>query len=485
MKKWHRKTATLMGVLLLISAVNCSSTATIEDDAEVVEDVPDVADEPETVDEEVPEADWDAEASDTQPEDEEPTFSDSEILPVADSPILGDPEAPVTIVAFLSTECAFSALGADRIEKIVDRYDGDVRMVFKHFSLGIHRDGQSASRFMEAARRQNEEVFWDMKSGFFDRLVRDQSDDSVEDHAMALGDEFGLDTEQLLEDYHDPKLRRSVEADEALARRLEITGTPHFIINGERISGARPYEKFAELVDQKLEEADKMLARGVERSDLYAEAISQNMDVEPPSEKEPDSAEPQDEPAEPQDEPPEVVDSEALEALTIPDFQTRGPDDAPVTIFGFIGFQCPFSARGVDILEEVVDEYGDDVRLVYKHFPLAAHEFSKPASRAAVAAGHQGKFFEMHDALFANQQKFSEPDILEQLAKELDLDIDQFNEDMESTSTAKQIEQDHKEGKDAEVRGTPVYFVNDQFVRGAQPVEVFRELIDQQLDKAD
>jgi protein-disulfide isomerase len=162
--------------------------------------------------------------------------------------------------------------------------------------------------------------------------------------------------------------------------------------------------------------------------------------------------------------------------------QAKGPETAPVTIVEFSEFQCPFCARVAPTLKQIQDTYKDSVRIVWKHLPLPNHKDAVGASLAAEAAGKQGKFWEFHDRLFADQTKLG-PEDLKQHAKELHLDLNRFETDLLNSDDKKKIEADVAEAKALDIRGTPGIFINGRFIAGAQPFETFAKIIDEELTK--
>jgi len=142
----------------------------------------------------------------------------------------------------------------------------------------------------------------------------------------------------------------------------------------------------------------------------------------------------------------------------------KGPATAPVTLTLFSDFQCPFCAQVPALTDQVLKAYPKQVKLVYKEFPLTTiHQYALPASRAALAADRQGKFWEMHDKLFANQRAL-QPEHLKQYAKEIGLDVAKFERDMASTEIQKEIDDDIKLAQQSRVGGTPTLFVNGRRV---------------------
>lgn len=158
----------------------------------------------------------------------------------------------------------------------------------------------------------------------------------------------------------------------------------------------------------------------------------------------------------------------------------KGPENAKITIVEFSDFQCPYCERGKSIMDQVLKAYPNDVKLTFKNLPLAFHKEAKPAAKAALAAGMQGKFWEMHDALFADQQNLGAA-MYEQKAKDLGLDVAKFKTDMDSAELDKQIEEDSKIAEKFGIQGTPGFIVNGVPVKGAYPFEHFKGIIDRWL----
>jgi protein-disulfide isomerase len=161
---------------------------------------------------------------------------------------------------------------------------------------------------------------------------------------------------------------------------------------------------------------------------------------------------------------------------------SRGDASAAVTIAEFSDFQCPFCSRVGPTLERVRQVYGDKVRVVWKHNPLPMHKDAPLAHLAAVAAAEQGKFWEYHDRLFANQQKLQRP-FLSQYARELGLDVARFDRAVDSKAGQPKIDVDAAEGRSLGVSGTPAFFINGHFLNGAQPFEKFAEVINGELTR--
>ena len=160
----------------------------------------------------------------------------------------------------------------------------------------------------------------------------------------------------------------------------------------------------------------------------------------------------------------------------------KGNPDAKIAVVEFSDFQCPFCGRVTPTLDQIQREYGDQVRVVFKHLPLRIHPKAPGAHAAAEAAHQQGKFWEMHDLIFANQREMSEEKYIV-YAEQIGLDADRFKKDVVAASTKKRIDADAAEASKLGVTGTPGFFVNGRFLSGAQPFSSFKTIIDEELGK--
>lgn len=158
----------------------------------------------------------------------------------------------------------------------------------------------------------------------------------------------------------------------------------------------------------------------------------------------------------------------------------KGPESAPVEIIEFSDFQCPYCTRGAETVDQVAKHYGDKVSFVFRHFPLPFHKEAHLAAQAAECAKEQGKFWEYHDTLFANQKNLFEPDLKSHAGK-VGLDQAKFDECLGSGRHAKTVDDDLAYGKTVGMSGTPGFYINGRVVSGAQPFEKFQEIIDQEL----
>ncbi|MBI1827049.1 MAG: DsbA family protein [Planctomycetes bacterium] len=171
-----------------------------------------------------------------------------------------------------------------------------------------------------------------------------------------------------------------------------------------------------------------------------------------------------------------------IEVAVGPTDPSKGPKDARVTVIEFSDFQCPFCSRGAATFKQIHEVYGDKVRIVFREFPLGMHQRAQPAAEAAECANEQGKFWEYHDKLFGNQQKLADEDF-NKYAEEVGLNVEQFKACYSTGKFKADVQKDVAEGSKAGVTGTPAFFVNGRFVSGAQPLETFKTMIDEELSR--
>ncbi len=162
------------------------------------------------------------------------------------------------------------------------------------------------------------------------------------------------------------------------------------------------------------------------------------------------------------------------------DGPSKGPAHARVTIIGFSDFQCPFCRLALATLEEVLEKYPDDVRLVYRNFAMRSHPRAYPAAEAALCAAEQERFWPYHDMLFANPQALEDEDLL-RYAEELGLDTERFEQCVAAGEYRDQVEAESREARSMGIGGTPAFLINGLLLPGARPAEDFYRLIDAEL----
>ena len=165
-------------------------------------------------------------------------------------------------------------------------------------------------------------------------------------------------------------------------------------------------------------------------------------------------------------------------------FPSKGPGNAPVTMVAFSDFQCPYCRLVLPTLQQIQDTFGDQVRLVFRQFPLTQiHPQAVDAARASLCADEQDRFWEMHDAMFENQRAL-QVDQLKATARDVGLDGAEFDACMDSDRYARQVMEDLEAGRALGITGTPMTFINGRALSGAKPYEEFAEIVEDELRRA-
>jgi len=162
-----------------------------------------------------------------------------------------------------------------------------------------------------------------------------------------------------------------------------------------------------------------------------------------------------------------------------------GSKNSKVALIEYSDFQCPACKYYHSFIKDLNYEFGEKITFAYRHFPLPQHENAKPASYAAEAAGKQGKFWEMHDLIFENQDRWSSEENTEDLfvnyASGLGLDIEQFKKDIGSETIIDKVNNDFQSGQQARISGTPTFFLNGKKIDNPRDYDEFKKLIEDAL----
>jgi len=387
-------------------------------------------------------------------------------VPVGASPAKGNKDAKVTVVIFSDFQCPFCSRVEGTLNDLEKDYGKDIRFVWKNNPLPFHNNATPAAEAAMAAGEQGK--FWE----FHDKLFNNQGsldDQTYEKYAT----ELGLNVGKWKAAYASHKYTASIKEDQGVAERLGARGTPSFFINGKSLRGAQPKEAFKAVIDKEIENANAVLKKGVKPANLYAELIKDG--------KEKVEAAPAAPPAGPR---PGEPDPNTVYRAPVGDGPLKGAKNAKVTIVQYSDFQCPFCSRVEPTITKVLEDYKNDVRVTFKQLPLPFHNNAQGAAEAALAAKAQGKFWEMHAKLFANQQALARPD-LDKYAAEIGLNMDKFKSDMDSNKWKDKVLAEQAEGNKIGARGTPSFFINGKSFVGAQPYEAFKAKIDEEIKNAD
>jgi protein-disulfide isomerase len=382
-------------------------------------------------------------------------------VPTLDAPVRGGTQPKVTLVEFGDFQCPFCARVQPTLDALLKTYGADLALVFRHNPLPFHQNAVPAALAAEAARRQGK--FWEMH----DKLYAHNTEldrPSLDRYAA----ELGLDAARFKADLDAEAGKDRITRDADDARRFGEVGTPAFFINGRSLIGAQPIEVFKQSIDEELRKADALLAAGTPRGELYAALTKAGLDkkADPPSAR-PDP------------------DANVRIRVDVAGAPVRGPADAPITIVEWSDFQCPFCARVEETLTRLRQEYPDKIRFIWRDMPLPFHEQARPAAIAARAAAAQGKFWAMHDRLYADHVAPLGRERFEKEAADLGLDGKRFRTALDAEAGKSGIDADILAGTKAGATGTPAFFINGKFLSGAQPYETFKARIDDELKVTD
>lgn len=170
--------------------------------------------------------------------------------------------------------------------------------------------------------------------------------------------------------------------------------------------------------------------------------------------------------------------------VNIPAFEevpTVGPADAPVTIIEYSEFECPYCGRVQSTLDRIKKEYEGKVRFEFRHIPLDFHKNARKAAEISMCAYKQGKFWELHDWMFQNKNQLGDLEAITEQAVSLGVDKEQFTACVEENGAADIVKRDIDLAENLGISSTPMFFINGRLLRGAQPYENFKEIIEEEL----
>jgi protein-disulfide isomerase len=394
-------------------------------------------------------------AKPSSPRAGKPDLSAHYAVPTDNRPSTGPDDALVTIIEFADYECPYCRKVQPTLDAVKQRYGTDVRIVFRQQPLPMHKNAQSAALAALAADRQGK--FWDMHARLFEAAETKQLG-----NYEGLAKKIGLDLTQFRADMADSTLADKITADQKVATQFGAGGTPAFFVNGRFLSGAQPLTAFEALIDEELAAAKAFAKKHKVASSKLYETMSQDWEtsVEAPP-----------------------IAAHKRQTISVSQLPRTGTAKKPaITIVGCVDFDCPYCFKGAEMIQKVLSTPPYDTKVVYHfaHFPLPMHKDAEAAHRAAIAAGEQGKFWEMHDLLFGNRKRRGEPELLA-MATELGLDLDKFRADVGSTATTNKLADDKAMCSKLGVTGTPNYFVNGRSTRGAVPFDAMAEVLDEEL----
>jgi protein-disulfide isomerase len=369
----------------------------------------------------------------------------------------GDPDAPVTIIEFSDFQCPYcSKFSMQTLPKIEEKYvqQGIVRLGYRHAAF------QGEGSVLAAAASEcaaDQDAFWEYHDRLVERLAVEQKRDFTPETLNMFAEELNLDTETFRTCLEEGPYIDLVQRETRDIQSIGITGTPTFLINGRRLVGAQPLAAF--------EQAIQTARQGEPPTPAEEPAAEADSGTEGESDG-------------------EMTTEEAMAMLEGQARHFKGDPDAPVTIIEFSDFLCPYCGKFAFEAGQQIDEtYIQEgiVRLGYIHAAYHGEEAFLVAE-ASECAADQDAFWEYHDQVFQrlvrqNQHDFP-PDVLSEIAADVQLDTDAFNTCLEDGTHADLVRIQTEFSQNIGVTGTPTFVLNGMGIVGAQPFEVFQRAIE-------
>ncbi|HLL06006.1 MAG TPA: thioredoxin domain-containing protein [Myxococcaceae bacterium] len=379
-----------------------------------------------------------------------PKHTERTWVPLSPVPLRGPATAKVTLVIFCDFQSPYCGRAAEQLLEVRREYGDSLRIQYRHNPLPIYPHSQLAAEASAAAAEQGQ--FWRYHDILFARQdALDRA--SLERYAQ----ELGLDIERFREALTSERARQRVDADSILAAQLQARGAPVLFVNGRPIRGVVALRELKQLLDEEIAEADRLVDSGVAPQELYLRLARVPAMGQPPKQPlvlqaTPDA--PRADRALSQGGPTQ----ETLHKVDVSGAPFKGPQDAKVTIVLWSDFECAGCGVFGSMVDSVASAYSKDVRVVWKFRPVPDHPGAMLASEAALAAGAEGKFWQMHDLLFA--RPVFERAALEAYAKKLELDMIRFRAALDERKYAEQVSSDLELSERLAIRNLPTLFIN-------------------------
>ncbi|MRG93639.1 thioredoxin domain-containing protein [Polyangium spumosum] len=378
-------------------------------------------------------------------------------VPVDGSPVRGSPTALVTLVMFGDLECPFCKRAVPTITELEAKYGDKLRVVFKHNPLPMHPRAEAAAEFaIEAGAQKGEATFWKAHQALYDNQDK-LEDTDLEDLARALG----LDTKRVMKAIATKKHAARIQRDQDLAAEIQASGTPHFFVNGRRLAGAQPRERFEALIDEEIKKARQLFVEGTPAAKVY-ETLQKDAKAG-------------------------VTMERILAPAPTKDNPGKGaPPGAAITVQMFADFQCPFCRRVQSEVDRLIAAYPGKVRVVWRHLPLSFHPHAQMAAEAAVEAFRQkgeAGFWAFSAKLWEAQSQGLDRAVIEQMAAEVGLDVPKLSAALDTRAHWKVVQADVELAGRLKISGTPGFVINDYFLSGAQPLHAFQRYVNKALKR--
>lgn len=369
----------------------------------------------------------------------------------ADDPVDGPSDALVTLIEFADLQCPFCKRVQPTLKALRAKYGADLRVVWKDNPLPFHPRAKPAATVARSIyERRGVRAFWGAVDAIFDSQPKLEDDD-----LKRLVEAQAGSWQHALAALKSDRFARKLGESQELANEFQARGTPHFFVNGVRLSGAQPQEKFEAAIDAQLRKAKLLLADGVPRAKIFETVMADATEPAPPDKKQ--------------------------VAAPVGGAPFRGPAHAKVVVQIFSDFQCPFCQRVNPTLDQLLKSQ-PGIKLVWRNLPLPFHKDADLAAQAAhevfLQLGNQG-FWRYHKLLFEAQPQpdgLKRPN-LETLAQKVGANMVRFRAALDTEKHRARIEADKTAAQSAGISGTPSFVIGEYFLSGAQPLPQFEKLV--------
>lgn len=370
-------------------------------------------------------------------------------IPATKAPMRGNPTAQVTIIEFADYQCPFCKKSEQVMEQIKTTYGDKVRFVWRDMPLSFHPQAEPAAELARYAyATKGEAGFWSVHDALFN-AAPNLAEQDLETVAAATK----LDVKAAMAAVKAKTYAAQIENDSIMADDFNVAGTPNFFVNGRHVKGAQSFDTFKPIIEEELARAEELLKKGTAKTALYDALIKDG--VTPP-------------------EPPK----KAVAAIPA-NAPYRGTANAKVVIQEFADFQCPFCARVKPTIDELLKAYPGKIKVVWRDDPLPFHADAPLAAEAAREAyaqkGNEG-FTKFTDLMWAHQADIKRAD-LESYAQQAGLDLAKFQAALDKHTHKATVDAEQKAASDAELGGTPAFFIGPYFISGAKELPKFKKLV--------
>ena len=374
-------------------------------------------------------------------------------------PTRGSADALVTLVLFSDFQCPYCKRVEETLASLEQKYGADLRIVWKDYPLPFHNRAVPAAVLARVAfAKKGAKGFWQAHRALF------EGQDDLDDGALkVIAKGLGLSWPEIQRAMADHRFKDVLEASDDLAKTLKVSGTPCSFVNGYRVAGAVPAEKFVEVIDAQFAKARAMADDRHSQVGIYEAIAKTGQQTDGPERRE-------------------------VEAPTR-DNPSKGSATAKVTVQIFGDFQCPFCQRVNPTLAQLEKRFPGRLRLVWRNYPMPFHDHAALAAEAAQEVFAQKgapTFWEYHDLLFAAQAKggLDRPN-LEKLAQKLGADMKRFRAALDARTHQPAVDKDIAAAKQADLDGTPVFVINGYVISGVRPLPVFEQVVTRALAESE